>query len=86
MNKKINKRVIKEANYIIESKKTIRELAKIFKVSKSTVHKDLQDKLKDIDINLHQQVKDIFQEHIMIRHLKGGEATKNKYKKRGKGP
>lgn len=81
MNKKIIKRINDEANYIINSKKTVRELAKMFHVSKSTVHKDLQERLKDINVQLHKEVMEIFQEHIKIRHINGGEATKNKYKK-----
>ena len=49
MNSNIVKRVIEEANYIIETEKTVRELASIFKVSKSTVHKDLHERLLEID-------------------------------------
>ena len=81
MNKKIIKRISVEADYIVNSKKTVRELAKIFHVSKSTVHKDLQERLKDINEKQHKEVMQIFQEHIKTRHINGGEATKNKYKK-----
>jgi len=79
MNKNIVKRVIDEANYIISTEMTVRELAKVFKVSKSTVHKDLKDRLKEIDINLYDKVESIFKYHTDIRHLRGGQSTKQKY-------
>ena len=72
-------RILKEANYIIETKKTIREAAEKFKVSKSTVHKDLQERLTSINQNLQQEINKIMQEHINTRHKKGGESTKEKY-------
>ena len=82
MNSLISKRVIEEANYIIDTKKTIREIAKIFNVSKSTVHKDLHERLLNIDSSLFNAVDDILKYHIDIRHIRGGESTKNKYKER----
>ena len=53
MNKKIIKRVIDEAKYIIETKKTVREVSSVFNVSKSTVHKDMQERLYMIDKELY---------------------------------
>mgnify|MGYP004517392755 FL=1 len=85
MNNKIYKRVKNEAIYIINTKKTIREIAKLVKVSKSTVHKDLQDRLPEIDINLYRKVQEILQYHLEIRHINGGNATKLKYEKLRKG-
>ena len=79
--KNINKRVISEANYMIETKKNIREIAHHFKISKSTVHKDLKERLKKIDLNAYSEVQKIIKKHIEIRHIKGGEATKKKYLK-----
>ena len=79
MNKKIKKRVVNEANCIIKSEKTVREVAKIFNVSKSTVHKDMQDRLSLIDKELYKKINDIFKYHIMIRHINGGMSTKQKY-------
>jgi len=79
MNKKISKRVIEEAKYILKTKKTVREVAKNFKVSKSTVHKDMQERLYNINMNLYNDINDIFRYHIMIRHINGGNATKQKY-------
>lgn len=81
MNKTIMNRVINEANYILKTERTIREVAKIFKVSKSTVHKDLHDRLKKIDVDLYKKVENIMKQHIDIRHIRGGESTKKKYQK-----
>ena len=80
MNSLIIKRVIDEANYMIDTKKTIREIAKIFNVSKSTVHKDLHERLVDIDYSLFYKIDDILKYHIDVRHIRGGESTKKKYK------
>ena len=80
MNSLIIKRVIDEANYMLDTKKTIREIAKIFNVSKSTVHKDLHERLLDIDYKLYEQIDSILKYHIDIRHIRGGESTKKKYK------
>ena len=66
---------------MIETKKTLREIAKVFNVSKSTVHKDLKEKLKSIDNVLYEKVKIILNEHIKVRHIRGGESTKKKYLK-----
>ncbi len=76
MNKKITKRVIEIADYIIETKDTIRETAKKFKVSKSTVHKDIKERLLDLDLNKYTSIKKIMDEHLEIRHIKGGESTR----------
>ena len=81
MNSLIVKRVIEEANYMKDTKKTIREIAKVFNVSKSTVHKDLHERLIDIDFELFQEIDCILKYHIDVRHIRGGESTKKKYKK-----
>lgn len=77
----INSRVLEEAKYMIDTKKTVRQLATIFKVSKSTIHKDLHERLLKIDKSLYKQVDDIFKYHINVRHIRGGESTKKKYLK-----
>ena len=79
MNKNIEKRVLNEAVYIKNNKETVRNTAKYFNVSKSTVHKDMQDRLINIDYNLYKIIKKVFNYHIKIRHINGGEATKQKY-------
>ena len=75
----INKRVLEEANYIIQTGKTVREIASLFKVSKSTVHKDLHERLLKIDKEKYKNVEDILKYHIDIRHIRGGESPRKKY-------
>ena len=76
---KIRTRVLEEATYMVETEKTVREIANKFGVSKSTVHKDLHERLKYIDKDLYDKVDQILKYHIDIRHIRGGESTKNKY-------
>ena len=77
--KYINSRVINEAEYMIHTGKTVREIARIFKVSKSTVHKDLHERLLKVDKNLYSIVESILKYHTDIRHIRGGQSTRNKY-------
>lgn len=77
----ITKRVLEEAQYIIDTNKTIRETAKIFKVSKSTVHKDIKERLTHINKELSNEIEKILKHHIDIRHIRGGESTRKKYQK-----
>ena len=76
MNKFIIKRALDIANHIIETKDTIRETAKKFDVSKSTVHKDIGERLSIIDESKYNLVKKIMNEHLETRHIKGGESTR----------
>lgn len=76
---KLNDRIINEALYMIETNKTVREIADVFKVSKSTVHKDLHERLIKIDKKLYYCVQKILNYHTDIRHIRGGESTKKKY-------
>lgn len=78
---KIKNRVILIADYIIKTKSTIRNTAKVFNISKSTVHKDIKEKLIKIDYNKYLEVSNIFKNHIEIRHILGGESTRKKYEK-----
>lgn len=80
MKKEITVRVLEEADRIIETKKTIREIAKEFNISKSTVHKDLHERLYNLDLDRFKKVQEIMQYHIEVRHLRGGESTRKKYK------
>ncbi len=75
----IKTRVLKEAEYILKTGYTIREIALTFHVSKSTVHKDLHERLKYIDKVKYEEVDKILQYHTRIRHIRGGESTKKKY-------
>ena len=68
------------ALYIIENKATVRQTAKVFGISKSTVHKDVSERLKKINGILYSSVKKILEENKAERHIRGGEATRIKYK------
>lgn len=76
----MEKRACKLAVYIIENRTTIRAAAKQFGISKSTVHKDLTQRLKHCDQGLYRQVKKILEINKAERHIRGGLATKKKYK------
>ena len=73
------------AHYIIETKDTVRSTAKKFGVSKSTVHKDVSDRLLKINPVLAKQVREILDENKAERHLRGGMATKLTYLKEKEG-
>lgn len=75
----IKSRVLKETEYILKTGYTIREIANYFNVSKSTVHKDLHERLKYIDKNKYDEVDKILKYHTCIRHIRGGESTRKKY-------
>lgn len=77
----IKERTIKIGKYIVETRKTVRVIAKEFGVSKSTVHKDLTERLPVINPELANEVTKILDYHKSVRHLRGGEATRLKYKK-----
>ena len=81
MNKKLVNRVNEIADYIEKTKCTIREAAKNYGISKSTVHKDMTERLIKINKEKYVLIEEIFQNHLKIRHIKGGESTKNKYLK-----
>lgn len=68
------------ALYIIENKATVRSAAARFGVSKSTVHKDLSERLPAVNRALYRQVKEILNENKAERHIRGGIATRKKYK------
>ena len=76
----IQKRVMDISNYILESQATVRQTATIFGVSKSTVHKDIMERLPVINEMVAKQVRDILENNKAERHLRGGEATRKKYK------
>ena len=68
MKKDLKVRILKEANRIVDSHKTLRELSGEFGVSKSTIHKDMQQKLPLIDRNLYREVQKVFREHLESRY------------------
>ena len=75
----IDERAIELAHYIIDSKDTVRGAAKKFGISKSTVHKDVSERLKKINPVLAREVRIILDENKAERHIRGGMATKLKY-------
>lgn len=80
----IKERAIRIGQHVIETRKTVRKIAKEFGVSKSTVHKDLTERLPEINPELATQVKEVLEYHKAIRHLRGGEATRQKYRQHEK--
>ena len=75
----IEERACELAHYIIDSKDTVRGAAKKFGISKSTVHKDLSERIVKINPVLAQEVRQILDENKAERHIRGGMATKLKY-------
>ena len=67
-------------NYIVEKGATVREAARCFGISKSTVHKDVTTELRLVNPSLYDRVYEILQKNKEERHLRGGEATRKKYK------
>ena len=74
-------RAARLGEYIIETGATVRATAVVFKISKSTVHKDVTERLKKGDPILYRQVKKVLEKNKNERHIRGGLATKEKYKK-----
>lgn len=79
MDFKINARVLKTAKFFLEDQSTVREVAKKVGCSKSTVHKDLTERLPLIDKELYLNVKKLLEYNKSIRHIRGGEATKKRF-------
>ena len=80
----IEERAVEIAYYIIEHKATVRQTAKAFGVSKSTIHKDCTDRLREINPSLAKEVRGILDINKKERHIRGGMATKEKYLHLGK--
>lgn len=75
----IHQRVLEISTYILETRATVRQVARNFGVSKSTVHKDVTERLPQVNRHLACQVKKILDNNKAERHLRGGEATRRKY-------
>ena len=80
MKEYIRKRVLDICNHIMETKHTVRQTAVVFGVSKSTVHKDMIERLPEINRRLAVKVKNILEMNKAERHIRGGDATRKKYK------
>ena len=80
----IRERVIKCAEYIVETGCTVRACSAHFSISKSTVHKDVSERLKYVDYGLYEKVREILDVNLSERHIRGGNATKEKYEAKNK--
>ena len=80
MSADIEERTMIIGHYIVEQKATVRAAAKYFGVSKSTVHKDVSERLRGIDPQLYVQAKAVLDQNKAQRHIRGGMATKEKYR------
>jgi len=80
----IEQRAVIIAKYILEKQATVRQTAKVFGVSKSTVHKDVTERLEEIQPTLASEVKQVLEKNKSERHIRGGMATKLKYQQQKK--
>jgi putative DeoR family transcriptional regulator (stage III sporulation protein D) len=80
MREDMDRRACRLAEYIIENKATVRAAAKAFGISKSTVHKDLTERLEGINRGLYLEVRKILEINKAERHIRGGMATQKKYR------
>ena len=76
----IEERTLSIAEYMIENKATVRKAAQVYGLSKSTVHKDLEERLPRLNPDLTLQVRKVLAHNKAVRHLRGGEATRQKYR------
>ncbi len=70
--------------YLVEKQATVRSAAQVFGISKSTVHKDVTVVLKGVNQSLFREVQELLYKNKQERHIRGGEATKQKYSERGR--
>ena len=80
MNEYIETRVIQVAEYILKTGATVRQAAKEFRISKSTVHKDITERIVELNPSLAKQVRSVLRQNMDERNIRGGMATKLKYK------
>ena len=81
----VEERAVELGEYILENNTTVRAAAKKFHVSKSTVHKDVSDRLKTVNPWLYGQVRQVLDVNKAQRHIRGGMATREKYKHKAEG-
>jgi len=77
----MRERILEIAEYIVSTKATVRQAAKVFGVSKSTVHKDMTERLVEINPEKAKLVKEVLEFNKAERHIRGGRATRRKYLK-----
>jgi putative DeoR family transcriptional regulator (stage III sporulation protein D) len=83
MDYSISDRTLEEARHIARTGATVRQTAEIFGVGKSTVHQDMTRRLPRISSDLSQQVAQVLDKNLAERHIRGGQATRQRYKKQG---
>ena len=76
----VEERAVELGEYIIENNATVRAAAKKFHISKSTVHKDVSDRLQKVNPQLYGEVRHVLERNKAQRHIRGGIATRNKYR------
>ncbi len=76
----VEDRAVELGEYIVENKATVRSAARKFGVSKSTVHKDVAERLKNVNPQLYREVRGILEYNKAQRHIRGGMATRRKYR------
>jgi putative DeoR family transcriptional regulator (stage III sporulation protein D) len=81
VNDQLYQRVLDIGRYITETRCTVRTAAEVFGVSKSTVHKDVTERLQALNPGLFQEVQEVLSFNKSIRHLRGGDATRRKYQR-----
>jgi putative DeoR family transcriptional regulator, stage III sporulation protein D len=82
MREHIWRRVMEVSQYVLDNRATVRDAARTFGISKSTVHKDVSERLPRLNPALAQEVKEVLESNKAERHLRGGEATRRKYTQR----
>ena len=78
----IKERTLQVAEYIVGTKETIRKAAKVFNLSKSTVHNDLSKRLAKVDKQMYEEVKKVLDVNFAEKHIRGGQSTKEKFCKK----
>ena len=84
MNGSLDDRALMLGEYIIESKATVRDAAKKYGISKSTVHKDVTFRLRSVNPAIYRSVRQVLDQNKSERHIRGGMATKHKYEVKSK--
>lgn len=79
MKEYIERRVYRICDHLLETGCTVRSAAREFRISKSTVHKDLTERITELNPEIARQVKEILDHNLSERHIRGGEATRKKY-------
>lgn len=77
----IHMRILAEAEYIVKTNSTVRACANHFAISKSTVHKDVTERLLEVDNKLYESVRGVLDKNLSERHIRGGLATRSKYER-----